>query len=256
MKIVDFGPNLGIAEPALLQHFRDGLGPESTIFLDSSSEGSFTHLTLSDCKDIVTKILQNTPYMGVYDEFPDEEEITQEEHMPNTLSKPTPIDEEPTFPTIQSVEECTPLTKTWFIDEPFQPYREFDDPSCDFVYEFYDELFHNFGNTWNYQRVERTKAQEEPETPISCSEERVEHFKFISNFLAIMSKEWLDEAKALTDVIKLPTKMRHTTCELMGNKHDVGYEPSLGINIISSSLAKSLAAVSSLSKSSKLLNIL
>jgi hypothetical protein len=70
-----------------------------------------------------------------------------------------------------------------------------------------------------------------------------------------MSREWLDEAEASTDVIKLPTKMRHTRCELMGSKHDVRYEPSLGINIISSSLAKSLAATSSLSRSSRLLNI-
>jgi hypothetical protein len=38
--------------------------------------------------------------------------------------------------------------------------------------------------------------------------------------------------------------MRHTKCELMGNKHDIRYDPSLGINIISSTLAKSIATVS------------
>jgi hypothetical protein len=70
-----------------------------------------------------------------------------------------------------------------------------------------------------------------------------------------MSREWLDEAEALTDVIRLPTRIRRTTCELTGNKHDVGYEPSLGINIINSSLVKTLAVVSSPSKCSKLLNI-
>jgi hypothetical protein len=86
---VDSSPDFGITEPALLQHFRDGPGPESAIFLNSSSGGSFTHLTLSECKDILTKILQNTPYTGVYDEFPNEEEITQEEHMPNTLGTET-----------------------------------------------------------------------------------------------------------------------------------------------------------------------
>jgi hypothetical protein len=177
--------------------------------------------------------VENTPYMGIFDEFPDEEE----EPMPNSLSEPKLIEEEPIFRTIQYVDDCTPLAKTWFTNEPFQPYREFDDPSCDFVYEFYDELFTDFGNTWNYQRVERPKAQEEPETPISCLEERVEHFRLISNLSAIMSREWLDEAEASTDVIKFPTKMRHTRCELMGNKHGVGYEPSLGVNIISLSLA-------------------
>jgi hypothetical protein len=54
-----------------------------------------------------------------------------------------------------------------------------------------------------------------------------------------MSREWLDEVEASTDVIKFPTKMRHSRCELMGNKHDAGYESTLGVNIISSSLAKS-----------------
>jgi hypothetical protein len=97
MKTVESGPDLGIAEPALLQHFRDGLGPESAVFLDSSSGGSFSHLTLSGCKDILGKFLENTPYMGIFDEFPDEEE----EPMPTTLSEPKPIEEEPIFPTIQ-----------------------------------------------------------------------------------------------------------------------------------------------------------
>jgi hypothetical protein len=68
--------------------------------------------------DILGKILENTLYTGIFDEFPDEEE----EPMPTTLSEPKPIEEEHTFPNIQTVEDCTPLTKTWFTDEPFQPY--------------------------------------------------------------------------------------------------------------------------------------
>jgi hypothetical protein len=43
MKTVESGPDLGIAEPVLLQHFRDGLIPESVVFIDSSSGGSFDH---------------------------------------------------------------------------------------------------------------------------------------------------------------------------------------------------------------------
>jgi hypothetical protein len=166
---------------------------------------------LSGCKDILGKILENTPYTGIFDKFLDEEE----EPMPNTLSEPKPIEEEPILPTIQFVEDCAPLTKTWLTDEPFHPYRGFDDPSCDFVYDFYNELFADFGNTWNYQRVERPKAQEEAKTLISCSEERAEHFRLISNLPAIMSTEWLDEVEASFDVIKFPTKMRHTRCELI-----------------------------------------
>jgi hypothetical protein len=87
MKTVESGLDLGIAEPALLQHFCDGLGPKSAVFLYSSSGGSFAHLTLSECKDILGEILENTPYTGVFDEFPDEED----EPMPNTFSEPKPI---------------------------------------------------------------------------------------------------------------------------------------------------------------------
>jgi hypothetical protein len=155
MKTIESGPNLGIVEPILLQHFHDGLRPELAVFLDSSSEGSFAHLTLSECKDILGKILENTPYMGVFDEFPDKEE----EPMPNTISEPKPIEEEPMFPTIQSVEDCTPLTKTWFTGEPFQPYREVDGPSCDFIYEFYDELFDKH---WTEKSFPKRKETQHP----------------------------------------------------------------------------------------------
>jgi hypothetical protein len=63
---------------------------------------------LSRCKDILGKILENTPYTVIFDEFPDEEEP-----MPTTLSESKPIEEKLAFPTIQSVKDCTPLTKTW-----------------------------------------------------------------------------------------------------------------------------------------------
>jgi hypothetical protein len=63
-KTVDSGPDLDIADSILLQHFRDGLGLESIIFLYSSSRESFTHLTLFECKDILTKIIQNVFIMN------------------------------------------------------------------------------------------------------------------------------------------------------------------------------------------------
>jgi hypothetical protein len=80
------GPDIGILEPIFLQHFRLGLDDESAKFLDTSSGGSFSHLTPSEGKEILGKILENTPYTGIFDEFPDEEE----EPMPNTHSEPKP----------------------------------------------------------------------------------------------------------------------------------------------------------------------
>jgi len=67
------GPDLAIPKPMLLQHFRQGLCEESAILLDTSSGGSFIHLTLSEGKVVLNKILDNTPYTGIFDEFPNEE---------------------------------------------------------------------------------------------------------------------------------------------------------------------------------------
>jgi len=63
---------LGIQEPVLLQHFYLGLNFESTKFLDCSSRGSFAHLTPGEGRIALNKILENTPYTRIYDEFPNE----------------------------------------------------------------------------------------------------------------------------------------------------------------------------------------
>jgi hypothetical protein len=68
------GPDIRILEPILLQHFRIGLDVESAKFLDTSSGGSFSRLTPSEEKVVLGKILENTPYTGIFDEFPNEEE--------------------------------------------------------------------------------------------------------------------------------------------------------------------------------------
>jgi len=57
----------------LLQHFNYGLSKDAALFLDISSGGSFSHKIVSEGKAILAKILENTPYTGIYDEFPKED---------------------------------------------------------------------------------------------------------------------------------------------------------------------------------------
>jgi hypothetical protein len=57
----------------LLQHFHYGLSKEAALFLGISSGGSFSHITVSEGKAILDKILESIPYTRVYDEFPKEE---------------------------------------------------------------------------------------------------------------------------------------------------------------------------------------
>ena len=73
------GPNLGLPDPILLQHFNLGLNPIAATFLNSTSGGSFNHLTPSEGRKILEEIVGDTPYTEIYDEFPEDEEPEQEE---------------------------------------------------------------------------------------------------------------------------------------------------------------------------------
>jgi hypothetical protein len=57
----------------LLNHFYHGLSKEAALHLDISSGGTFTHTSFSEGEAILEKILENTPYTGIFDEFPKEE---------------------------------------------------------------------------------------------------------------------------------------------------------------------------------------
>jgi hypothetical protein len=66
--LLNSGPNLSIQDQMLLQHFYVGLSGESTQLLDTSSRGSFLHLSASEGREILTKILENTPYTSILDD--------------------------------------------------------------------------------------------------------------------------------------------------------------------------------------------
>jgi hypothetical protein len=57
----------------LLEHFYLGLNKEAALHLDIASGGSFSHETINEGKAILEKILENTSYTGIFDEFPEEE---------------------------------------------------------------------------------------------------------------------------------------------------------------------------------------
>jgi hypothetical protein len=134
--------------------------------------------------------------------------------MTNTLSKPKPIEEEPIFPTIQSVENCTPLTETWFTNEPFHPYREFDHPSCDFVYEYYDELFDKHWMEKSFPRREKDSTHEGEEVLIPNPEEVERWSERLQYVSAIRSREWLREIEVMDQVIQLYPELKLLSCQV------------------------------------------
>jgi hypothetical protein len=61
-----------LPENILLEHFYLGLNKEAALHLDTASGGSFSHETINEGKAILEKILENTPYTVIFDEFPEE----------------------------------------------------------------------------------------------------------------------------------------------------------------------------------------
>ena len=75
MDLYSSGPDLGIPNPILLQHFYLGLSEESTQFLDIALGGAFLHLSDSEGRAILDTILENSPYTNVHDDSPKEKDI-------------------------------------------------------------------------------------------------------------------------------------------------------------------------------------
>jgi hypothetical protein len=70
-----------------------------------------------------------------------------------------------------------------------------------------------------------------------------------------MSREWLEEAESSAEVIHLPTRLRTINCMVISMDGSFGYNPGLGINIISSSLVQTQLSEEPLSSSQKWLHV-
>ena len=102
-----------------------GLSKDTAQFLDIASGGLFLHVSASNGRNILDKILENTPYTGIHDEFPEEVE--------EKLLKEEPQIVEPKPEPIQS-----PI-QTSSIPSP-EPSKEEEIPLLDFMLEIEDGL--------------------------------------------------------------------------------------------------------------------
>ena len=98
------------------------------------------HKTISEGKGILEKILENTPYTGIYDEFPKETVESGPDQQEEALATKS---ETPSNPSHDSVA-IEPLIKgTHHTLEDDEPH-----PSS-FPFEFEEDLFDDFGNASN-----------------------------------------------------------------------------------------------------------
>ena len=57
----------------LLQHFYMGLSKDSAQSLDQASRGAFLHLSISEARHMLDRIIGRIPYTSIHDELPKEE---------------------------------------------------------------------------------------------------------------------------------------------------------------------------------------
>jgi hypothetical protein len=120
-------PDLSLQDHILLQHFYIGLNKESRAYLNTSSHGSFIHLTSSEGRTVLDNILDSTNDGPLEEKTLEEEipEIATPELMPET-SQPIAIQY------IESQQEEIPLP--------------------DFINDIEDDLFFDYGNTSKYHK--------------------------------------------------------------------------------------------------------
>ena len=125
--ILSLEPDLTIPNPILLQHVYLGLSKETAHYLDIASGGSFFHLSPRGGKDVLNKIAEDTPYMGIHDECPEIDNI-QPQELEALEAKTTTLSL--TQPSSSSLEP---------IPEPIsEPLKEEEESPLEFPFEIED----------------------------------------------------------------------------------------------------------------------
>jgi len=247
ISLINSGPNLSFSDHVLLHHFHLGFSKEAALHLDISSGGSFSHKTISEGKAILEKILENTPYTSIFDEFPEDEKVEpipdQQEEADATKSE-IPLNSSDDL----AIKE-PPIERTQHTLEDGEPH-----PSM-FPFEIEEDLFEDFGNASNLPvqvkpLVHSTPFEDDDGPHIDSF--LMEHIK---GLLAITSHEWLVETELSTEVARIIAPSNVLTCILKKTTIEAHYSPTVGMNIISKALVEKLSPNKSLIPSHKLLRI-
>ena len=127
---------MSLPEHLLLQHFYASLDKESAYHLDLTSGGSFAHLTPTEGREVLNRILDRTSFVCIHEPTLVESEVRQEEALE--------IESEPTeSQSLDSTPEPSPELKPETLEE--------EDPlPLEFLRSIEYDLFEDFGNTSKY----------------------------------------------------------------------------------------------------------
>src|SRR6185437_399739 len=174
------GPDLSIPDHMLLQDFWLGLSKESTLQLDISAGGSFTHKTIAEGEALLDHILENTSFTET---LPAAESSSHEEVPLVDSTSPSPTHIEPT--TEPSLEPET------MEEEEIQP--------PEFPFNIEEDIFQNFGNTSMYPREKRPPVPRDPITPL----DKASLQEAVKGVTALMNSEWIHEGEMSFESIRI-----------------------------------------------------
>src|SRR5919205_753990 len=230
------GPDLAITEPTLMQYFYLGLRKASAQFLDLASKGAFLHLPISEGKDVLATILENTPYTDDHNESPEEDQAPRDK--PTTAETPS---------SIIPVVEPEPQPQIPPKEEVIHP--------LDYPLNIETDLFADFGNVSNHPMQRKSIVHRAPNNHIPTHLEACYLKATAQELMSIMSNEWLKQAEASSDVIKLLSCFTSIPCEINMTTIDSLYDPTVGVSLMSRSLATTLLGEEPLTLTNKLLKL-
>jgi hypothetical protein len=134
-----------------------------------------------------------------------------------------------------------------------EPPKEEETLILDFILEFEDELFNDYGNTSKYHMM---KKHQEYKNPSFIDPSKKEFFKKATKELvSVLSDEWLKESELSPKIIRLDSPFVVIRSQLDKAPFDTFYNPIVGVNIMSALFAQyflkdmPLAPTTKLSKS-------
>jgi hypothetical protein len=153
----------------------------------------------------------------------------------------------------ESLPEPSPTSA---IPNPKLPEKE-ETPILDFMLEFEDELFAEYGNTLNYHMMRKPQEPRKSSSvePLDPSEEAF-HKKTTKDLVSIMVDEWLEESELSPGVVRLDSPSITIYFQINKDSFDTLYNPVVGVNIMSSIFTHDLLKDMPLAPTTKLLESL
>jgi hypothetical protein len=126
----------------------------------------------------------------------------------------------------------------------------------DFMLDIEPDLFSDFGNIMNYHSIKKPQNHHNNLRESLNLSEDISYRSTSTELVSIISSAWLEESELSSDVIHLDSPSLPIHCSIDSDHINALYNPVVGINIMSASLAQHLMKHMTLTPTTKLMKSL